>query len=376
MKPAHTVPDLGPPEDASRESAQARFRVCAATGLLRHAIDTQYSGLGDTFQALNKAHAELGRRTRDPGLLLAINAHLWGAVFPLLRFGTPRQQQDWLPGLLDGNLIGGHAITEPQAGSDIHAMTTTAVATNGGYLLDGHKRYITNTPLADLLVVYARDEDSASLSAFMVRRDDPGVEFRNGPGVSGCATATMGDVVLSGCELPAQRLLGKRGAGAVMIQLALEHERAFVFAGITGVMHWQLQRVIEYTRRRPAGSGYLAGVQAVAHRIAEMQLRLETTRLWVRECARLLDEGKRITLASAQAKLYAGEAFLHSSLDAAHILGASGLEGELPGLVHDAMAGRLLSGSSEIQKNIIAAMLGLRSARPSRNSDRREGEPD
>ena len=144
-----------------------------------------------------------------------------------------------------------------------------------------------------------------------------------------------------------------------MIQLALEHERAFIFAGITGAMHWQLQRAIGYARSRPAGSGYLAGMQAVTHRIADMQLRLDTTRLWIRECARLLDDGKRITLASAQAKLYASEAFLQSSLDAAHILGASGLEGELPGLVHDAMAGRLLSGSSEIQKNIIAAMLGL-----------------
>jgi len=354
-----TVPGLGPPDDNSRESARARFLACATAGLLRHAVNAQYGGHGDTFQTLSKAHAELGMRTRDPGLLLAINAHLWGAVFPLLRFGLPRQKEDWLPGLLGGELVGGHAITEPQAGSDIHAMITTAVDINGGYRLEGHKRYITNTPLADVLVVYAKDEGRSSLSAFMVRCDDPGVEFRNGPGVKGCATATMGDVVLSGCELPGERLLGKQGAGAFMIQLSLEHERALVFAGMTGVMHWQLQRVIEYARTRPAGSGYLAGVQGITHRIADMQLRLETARLWIRECARLLDDGKRITLASAQTKLYASEAFLQSSLDAAHILGASGMEGELPGLVHDAMAGRLLSGSSEIQKNIIAAMLGL-----------------
>ncbi|MCP4407282.1 MAG: acyl-CoA dehydrogenase family protein [Gammaproteobacteria bacterium] len=359
MTLANTVPELGPTDDDSHESARARFLTCAATGLLRHGVDAQYGGFDDTFQALIVAHAELGMRTRDPGLLLAINAHLWGVVFPLLRFGTARQKQDWLPGLLGGEQIGGHAITEPQAGSDIHAMVTTAVAANGGYRVEGHKRYITNAPLADVLVVYAREEGTPSLSAFMVRRDDPGVEFRTGHGIKGYATATIGEVLLPGCELPAERLLGKQGAGAVMIQLALEHERAFIFAGMTGVMRWQLQRAIEYARTRPAGSGYLAGVQGVTHRIADMQLRLETTRLWIRECAQLLDEGKRITLASAQAKLYASEAFLQSSLDAAHILGASGLEGELPELVHDAMAGRLLSGSSEIQKNIIAAMLGL-----------------
>jgi alkylation response protein AidB-like acyl-CoA dehydrogenase len=354
-----TVPELGPAADDSQKSAQDRFLTCATSGLLCHAINAQYGGLGDSFQALSEVHAELGLRTRDPGLLLAINAHLWGVVFPLLRFGTEQQKQEWLPGLLGGELIGGHAITEPQAGSDINALITTAVAVKGGYRLQGHKRYITNAPLADVLVVYAREEGASSLSAFMVRCDDQGVEFRNGPAVKGCATATMGDVVLSDCDIPAERLLGKPGAGAVMIQLALEHERAFVFAGMTGVMLWQLQRVIEYARTRSAGSGYLSGVQAVTHRIADMQMRLDTTRLWIRECARLLDGGKRITLASAQAKLYASEAFLQSSLDAAHILGAFGLEDELPGLVHDAMAGRLFSGSSEIQKNIIATMLGL-----------------
>ncbi|MEA3412384.1 MAG: acyl-CoA dehydrogenase family protein [Pseudomonadota bacterium] len=359
MTPSNTLPELGPPDDDSRESARMRFLACAGAGLLRHAINVKYGGFGDTFQALTEVHAELGVRTRDPGLLLAINAHLWGTVFPLLRFGTPQQKRDWLPGLLGGELIGGHAITEPRAGSDINAMVTTAVDVNSGYRLEGRKRYITNTPLADVLVVYARDDGTSSLSAFMVRRDDLGVEFRNGPGVKGCATATMGDVVLSGCEIPGERLLGKPGAGTVMVQLALELERAFVFAGITGVMHWQLQRAIEFVRTRPAAAGYLAGVQGVTHRIADMQLRLETVRLWIRECARLLDDGKRITLASAQTKLYASEAFLQSSLDAAHILGAYGLEGELPGLVHDAMAGRLISGSSEIQKNMIAAMLGL-----------------
>ena len=366
MNPMHTDPDaldvlarLGPTTDSSAESARARFLVCARAGLLRHAIAADHGGHGDGFEALIAAHAELGLHSRDPGLILAINAHLWGAVFALLRFGSATQQQQWLPGLLSGELIGGHAITEPQAGSDVAALLTTATADGDGYRLQGHKRYITNTPLADLLVVYAKDTGRDTLSAFLLHRDDAGVEFQSGPVVQGCATATMGDVRLDDCHLPAGRLLGKPGAGAVMIQLALEHERAFIFAGITGVMQWQLQQAVSYARQRPAAGGSLADLQAISHRIADMQLRLDTSRLWIRECAQLLDRRKRITLASAQAKLVASEAFLQSSLDAAHILGASGLQGELPGLVLDAMAGRLFSGSSEIQRNIIAAMLGL-----------------
>ncbi len=359
MTAFNTVPALGPADDNSVESARDRFHACATTGLLRHAISDEFGGFGDGFRDLTTAHQQLGFQTRDPGLLLAINAHLWGAVFPLLQFGNVQQQQDWLPGLVGGELVGGHAITEPHCGSDISAIRTTAIATQSGYRLQGHKRYITNVPLADVLLVYAREEDASQLSAFLVTADDTGVEFCTGPVVKGCSTATMGDVLLSGCELPASRLLGKTGSGAIMIQLALERERAFVFAGIAGVMQWQLQQVIDYVRTRSSGEDRLGGVQVVMHRIADMELRLQTSRLWIDECARLLDARQRITLASAQAKLFASEAFLQSSLDAVHLLGAAGLTGELPGLVDDAMAGRLLSGSSEIQKNIIAAMLGL-----------------
>jgi len=354
-------PELGPAQDTGLTQARDRFVACATAGVLRHAIPETLGGLGSSFRTLVDVHEKLGTDTRDPGLLLALNAHLWGAVFPLIRFGNGEQQQRWLPGLLDGSLIGGHAITEPQAGSDTRALLATATTSDEGFLLDGHKRYITNTPLAGLMVVYARDKVTSAISAFLVLPDDPGVEFCNGPVVKGCATASMGDVVLSGCRLPHNRLLGAAGAGGSMIQLALELERAIIFAGFTGVMAWQLKTVTDFTRRRRSGTGYLCEVQSIAHRVAEMKLRLDTSRLWIQQCADLLDNSKRITLQSAQTKLYASEAFLQSSLDAAHILGAAGMQDELPVLVHDAMAGLLLSGSSEIQKNIIAAMLGLAS---------------
>ncbi len=357
-------PHLGPAPDTGLAQARERFAACAAAGVLRHAVPEKSGGLGTSFRTLVEVHEQLGADARDPGLLLAINAHLWGALFPLLRFGTAPQQARWLPPLLDGTLIGGHAITEPQAGSDTHALLAGAIAVDGGFVLNGHKRYITNTPLAGLMVVYASGPVKPAVSAFLVTPDDPGVEFRAGPRVKGCATAGMGDLVLSDCRLPRDRLLGAAGAGGTLIQLALERERAMIFAGVAGVMDWQLQTVIDYVRRRRSGAGHLGEVQAVAHRIADMKLRLDTARLWIRCCAERLDNGRRITLESAATKLYASEAFLQSSLDAAHILGAAGLEGELPALVQDAMAGRLLSGSSEIQKNIMAAMLGLAARRP------------
>ncbi len=360
---AFKVPELGPAKSTSIAEARERFLLCAESGMLRHAIDTTLEGFGNSFSDLIDAHETLGGKTQDPGLLLAINAHLWGAVFPLLKFGSTAQKRAWIPSLLSGQMIGGHAITEPQAGSDVQGMKTTATEATDGFLLNGHKRYITNTPLAGMVVIYAKLDDTASISAFIVRSDDPGADFQRGPVIKGCATAAMGDILLSNCQIPKERLLGKTGSGATMIQLALELERAFIFAGIVGVMEWQLQKVIKFTRTRPSSTGTLSDVQVVAHKIANMKLRLETTRLWIRRCAELCDANKRITLASAQTKLYASEAFLQSSLDAAHIMGAAGLEEKLPLLVQDAMAGKLLSGSSEIQKNIIAAMLGLSAKR-------------
>jgi alkylation response protein AidB-like acyl-CoA dehydrogenase len=141
--------------------------------------------------------------------------------------------------------------------------------------------------------------------------------------------------------------------------LALERERAFIFAGITGVMQWQLKQVIIHARSRTIGEQKLGHQQAISHKIADIKTRIDTTKLWLAHCANLLDVGKRITVQSAQTKLYASEAFLQTSLDTVHIFGAAGLTAELTNLVEDAMAGRLMAGSSELQRNIIATMLGL-----------------
>ena len=346
-----------PPSGDIRASKQ-RFLFCAQQGLFRHAVPTSKGGYGDRFTDLIAAHEALGKSCFDSGLLLSINAHLWGALFPLFNFGNEAQQQTYLAKLVSGELIGGHAITEPQAGSDLKALEMTAKTSEEGLRLNGRKRFITNTPIADVLIVYARLNNE--LSVFIIHADDPGARFLDGPGVIGCKTATMGDVVLENCLIPHSRQLGATGAGNIMIQQAMEMERAFIFAGLFGVMDWQLRTVIQYSRKRRVSGNHLGRNQAISHKIADMKLRLDSIRLWVKECARLKDNNKRITMSSAQTKLFASEAFLQSSLDAVHILGGSGLLENSPmaGLVHDALSSRLFSGSSEIQKTIIAALLG------------------
>jgi L-prolyl-PCP dehydrogenase len=346
------------PPTGDKDASRQRFRYCANLHLLKHAVPKEAGGHGDSYQKLVQAHYQLGLHCQDPGLILSLNAHLWGAVFPILHYGTNRQKASLLPKLLSGEIIAGHAITEPQAGSDLNALTTTAQPTDQGFILQGHKRFITNTPIADVMIVYILLDNQ--LSAFLIEKDDTGVQFTDTPCVSGCKTATMGDVIMENCTIDTCRQLGKTGAGKMMIQHALELERAFIFAGIAGIMEWQLNTVISYSRKRKVNGRHLGYNQAISHKIADMKLRLDTLRLWVNECAHLKDNRQRISMASAQAKLYASEAFLQSSLDAVHILGSGGLVETAPmaGLINDAMASRLFSGSSEIQKNIIAGLLG------------------
>ena len=350
--------DLLPLAGDTKASRQ-RFIYCAQQGLLRHAITREEGGLGDNFASLVESHKRLGKTCLDSGLVLSINAHLWGAVFPLLNHGDEHQQSEWLVPALTGAYIAGHAITEPQAGSDLNALTTTAQRVENGLILNGHKTFITNTPIADFIVIFALLDNK--LTAFIVARDDNGAEFLEGPSGVGCRTATMGDVILKDCFIPASRQLGKTGAGSMLIQQAMELERAFVFAGFSGIMAWQLDTVIRHSRARKINGKHLGANQAISHKIADMKLRLDTVYLWLDQCARLKDNKQRITLASAQTKLYASEAFLQSSVDAVHILGAKGLaeDNALNKLVNDAIASRLFSGSSEIQKNIIASLVGV-----------------
>jgi alkylation response protein AidB-like acyl-CoA dehydrogenase len=348
------------PQSSNNDEQKIRsnFQHIADQGMLRHAISKDFGGVGDSFQVLYKSHRCLGESTTNPGLMLMINAHLWGMVFPVLLYGDDGQRQKFLPQLLAGIWLGGHAITEPGCGSDVQAMTCRAEQHGGNFILNGEKRYITNAPVADWLIVYAKLDDR--ISSFLVSKEDAGCRFSSKHGLNVCTGSATGSVILDNCLLDKQRLLGKPGAGAQMIQKALEYERAFVFAGMAGIMEWQLQEVIAYSRKRLSGGVHLGRHQAISHRIADMKCRLDTIDLWLAECSRLADSNQRLTLVSAQTKLFAAEAFLQSSLDAVQIMGAAGLEtgSIMATLVNDALAGRLFSGSSEIQKNLIAALMG------------------
>ncbi|WP_250295168.1 acyl-CoA dehydrogenase family protein [Wolbachia endosymbiont of Oedothorax gibbosus] len=137
-----------------------KLRLAGMYGLFRHAIDQSHGGNGDSFFDLIAHHKDLGKSTLDSSLLLSINGHLWGALFPIYYFGTTQQKSQYLKPLMDGKLIGGHAITEAQAGSNVSLMKMRADSIDDGFRLNGSKRYITNVPINDILLVYAKTGDT------------------------------------------------------------------------------------------------------------------------------------------------------------------------------------------------------------------------
>jgi alkylation response protein AidB-like acyl-CoA dehydrogenase len=340
------------------------WRRCAAFGLPGLPVPPEYGGSGADAGTIALALEALGYGCTDSGLIFSLNAQLWAFTVPLVRFGSEEQRRRYLPALCDGSLVAAQAMTEPGAGSDAFGLATVAEARGDGYVLTGSKTFVTNGPVADVFLVYATTNPAASLAglcAFLVERGRPGLSV--GPPLPklGLRSSPMCELALQACEVPAASRLGQEGAGMAVFNLAMQWERGLILASAVGTMQRQLERCVAYARERRQFGTPIGKFQAVSHPIAEMKVRLETSRLVVHRLAWLLDQGKATPLDAALAKLHVSESFLASSLDALQLHGGYGYVGgsELEADVRDAIGTRIHSGTSEMQRNVIAGLLGL-----------------
>ena len=361
---------------------EARFwregwRACAEEGLLALPVPREDGGRAEGMLATIIAMEALGEEVDDLGLLFAINAHLWAAVMPIVRFGSVEQKARWLPGLLDGTTIAGHGATEPDAGSDVFSMTTTARREGDAWVVEGAKSYVANAPIADVLVVYAVTEPGRGelgISAFIVPRDTPGLRIGEPLDTMGLRSAPSATVVMEACRLPEEALLGSAGGGAACFNASMEMERGAILAMHVGRMSRQLDEVIEFARNRRQFDRPVGSFQSVANRIVDMRIRLETSRPLVRRIGELKDQGRQAMLEAAMAKLHVSESAVQSALDAVQIMGSRGYlrEGGVERDLRDALGARVYSGTSEMQRVLIARLLGLPSSLPERSM---RGEP-
>ncbi|MGW7533018.1 acyl-CoA dehydrogenase family protein [Amycolatopsis sp. NPDC054798] len=342
------------------------WKKCASFGLTGWPIPAAYGGSGLDPVTIAVGLEALGYGCRDNGLVFALNNHLWACAVYLVEHGTEEQKQRFLPGLADGSLIGAHALTEPGSGSDVLGMHTTAVRDGDEYVLHGTKTFISNAPVADVFLTFARtggpDAPAAgALTAFVVTRDLPGVSVTRSWEKAGLRSTEMGQVEFDGCRVPADRLLGAEGNGFNLFTSSIDWERSLLFASQIGVMDRVLDDCVARARDRVQFGKPIGVNQAVRHRIADMKVRLELARLALYKVAWRKREGHLAPLDSAIAKLAISESHLSSMLDAVQLHGARGyltefgVEREL----RDALGGTIYGGTSEIQRDIVASLLGV-----------------
>ena len=355
--------DLAKRDDAGEFPREA-WQACAKFGIQGLPVPAELGGAGSDVLTTTLVMEALGYGCRDNGLLFSLNAQMWSVELPLVIFGSSAQQQAYLPGLMSGEVIGGHAMTEPESGSDALHMHARAERRDGYYLLNGAKQYITNAPVAGVLLVYAAAADRpglSGLSAFLVDAGTPGLVISSGFEKMGLRTSPMGEITLTDCRVPAENRLGPEGAGMAIFNSSMEWERSCLFASAVGAMRRQLESCVDYATSREQFGQPIGKFQAVAGKLADVYVRLEAARLLVYRVAWLKQQGRSAPAEAAAAKLFTSEAWVQSSRDAIQVHGAFGYlkEAGIERDLRDALAGTIYSGTSEIQRVILARMLGL-----------------
>jgi L-prolyl-PCP dehydrogenase len=340
------------------------WRHCASFGVLGMPIPEEYGGLGLGLSQLLAVMEGLGYGTRDQGLLFSLNAHLWTNSIPILIYGTDEQKKRYLPPLCDGTLVGANAASEPDSGSDIFSLRTRATRDGDHYVLNGAKTFVTNAPVADLFVAYATVNPALGamgVTGFIVERDTPGLQISRHLDKMGLRTSPMAEVVFDGCRIPVTQRLGREGRGAQVFECSMEWERGCILASSLGVMRRQLEDALAHARNRKQFGKPIGKYQSVANRLVDMRVRLDTCRPLVYRIGALKDANKDATTEAAIAKLHVSECFVKSSLDAVQVFGGYGYmtEQQVERDLRDAVGGTLYSGTTEIQRNIIARGLGL-----------------
>jgi alkylation response protein AidB-like acyl-CoA dehydrogenase len=352
--------------DQSGEFPHAQWKSCAEFGIQSLSIAPPYNATGDEteFMTAVLAMEAMGYGCRDNGLTFALNTLMWTVAHPILQYGTDAQRREFLPGMCAGEIYGAHSLTEPDSGSDVFSLQTHAEESEGGYVLNGHKRYVTFGPIADVVLMFATVDPSLGkwgITAFLVPTKSPGFEARPVTHKMGLRTVPMGDLVLKDVFVPETSRLGKVGAGVSISNSALEVERCCILASQLGAMEYQLERAIAYVRERKQFGQAIGKFQSVSNRIADMKLRLETARLLLYKVAWMKQSGQSAMLEAALLKLHLSECFVESSMDAIRVHGARGYVSEhgVERDLRDAIGGVLYAGTSDIQRMLISRLLGL-----------------
>ncbi len=331
-----------------------------ALGLHGITAPEEFGGLGLGYLEHCVAMEEVSRASGAVGLSYGAHSNL--CVNQIVRNGDARQKARYLPKLISGEHVGALAMSEPNAGSDIVSMTTRAERKGDRYVLNGAKMWITNGPVAETLVVYAKTDPSAGargITAFIVERGMKG--FSQGAKLDklGMRGSDTSELVFADCELPEDNVLGAVGKGVNVLMSGLDYERVVLSAGPLGLMQAALDVALPYVRERKQFGQPIGTFQLVQGKLADMYVTMNAAKAYVYAVAKACDRGQTTREDSAGAILYAAERATQAALDAIQILGGNGYTNDYPlgRLLRDAKLYEIGAGTSEIRRMLIGREL-------------------
>ncbi len=298
------------------------------------------------------------------GIAIAISASSLCAT-AIQQVGTPQQKAKYMPMFCDPKqvVLGAMGLTEAEAGSDVSAMRTTAKRVEGGYLLNGAKRFITNGGIADVHVIFATTDAAAGwggIQAFVVDKGNPGLKAGKKERKMGVRASHTGEVILEDCFVPEESLLGgERGAGGIGVLKTLERTRPGVGAGALGIARAAHEYALEYALQRRTFGKPIAGHQAIAFKLADMATEIEAARLLIWKAAWTASQERPFAREASMAKLKAGDVAMRVTDEAIQILGGYGYIRDFPveKWHRDAKIYQIWEGTAEIQRLVIAREL-------------------
>lgn len=354
---------------AQRDQAQTfphdLWLKCGQMGFQGLPVPEEYGGSGADALTTAIALEALGYGCKDSGLVFSVCAHLLACVIPIWKFGSTEQKKRLLPYLSNGSLIAVNAMTEPSSGSDAFSLRTSAVQDGDGFRINGTKTFSSNGPVADIALVFASTDSMkgyhGGITAFLVEKGTPG--FRSGQKFEkmGLRTSPIGELIFEDVHVPSNAILGGIGGGSSIFTHSMDWERICLFASHIGTMERLLEKSIEYARTRTQFGQHIGKFQAISHRIADMKVQLEAARLLTYRAAWRLENERNASLDASMAKLFVSEALVKTAIDTIQIFGGYGYmtEYDVERAMRDAVGSTIYSGTSEMQRNIIARWLGL-----------------
>ncbi len=349
--------------DHNQKFVWKNWKKMGGYGLLGLPFPEEYGGGGGNAVTTSLATEAAARSGLDAGTLLAWGAHTILCGVPILKLGTEEQKQKYLPGICSGETVGGFALSEPGAGSDAASLRTSAVKTEGGWVLNGSKMFITNGPIGSLFVVMARtdkDKKAMGISAFIVEKDFEGFSVGKELDKLGVRTSTTSELIFEDCFVPEQNMLSQENFGFITVgRLILGWERCCLVASAVGGLGAGIETSAKYAQERHQFDRPIAEFQAIQHKLADMKVAYEAGKLLIYRVACSLDEDEISLLDAAVAKEYLTREAIRCASETVQIHGGYGYmkEYQVERGIRDSKLASIGGGTSEVQLSIIARAL-------------------